>query len=640
MNLLQRAGAGIVGVLCALALGGCGSSPVSRTEPGRSSATETPVAVPVAQMSSGRPRNALVLLSGGGTPLSNHYSQYLQARALAAFFARNYPNEPTWVFFGYGNRSRDTAELADAHHLVVRDGLEIDTWEPGVLPGNRPATRASFLKALREEILPTVRDGGTLYLFIGDHGELTKGDDGESAVTMWQLKRVSRRRGTWSTDEKELLPVSELRQVLAEGLGRGRVVFCMTQCHSGGFHYLGIPREVTPPRAWFAAVPEWLRTRRPATPLRIAGFTATDEESVAAGCVSDPDPERWAGYERFAPEAVIGVDLMTDRMRSEPRFSLAAAHEAATLVDYTIDKPRATSEQYLERWAQLIESRLTNELLLAEKTRRAVAAYHRAVETGAIGAAEGELRAKQEQFGRYTARLIEQNGATRDLLLRGTRKQLEEPNRGGGGGRGGPRGGNRRGAMTEGRRAWADTLRPAWEAAINAPNGRVLDGAVLEFERDLLKEEEGNRNFLLPRGVDEDTLLNEVYWGSTYAEPQKFDRAKAEAITRWAAERQGRIVSWGKASSDPNLRAAAEKIEAAIAARAGPATEPAAPTTTVSRRTAAERVLFYRRVLAAWEFLVAMEAQPELARLHELIAIERTPLPAPVPAAAGVALDR
>ena len=102
---------------------------------------------------------------------------------------------------------------------------------------------------------------------------------------------------------------------------------------------------------------------------------------------------------------------------SAPRFSLAAAHEAATLVDYTIDKPRATSEQYLERWASLIEARLTNELKLTEKTRSAVAAYQRAVDAGTIKGAGEELSAKQEQFRRYTARLVEQNGATRDLLL-------------------------------------------------------------------------------------------------------------------------------------------------------------------------------------------------------------------------------
>ena len=38
--------------------------------------------------------------------------------------------------------------------------------------------------------------------------------------------------------------LSELKAVLAQGLGRGRVVFCMTQCYSGGFHFLGVPRAV------------------------------------------------------------------------------------------------------------------------------------------------------------------------------------------------------------------------------------------------------------------------------------------------------------------------------------------------------------------------------------------------------------
>ncbi|HRI83441.1 MAG TPA: hypothetical protein PLF88_13440, partial [Opitutaceae bacterium] len=41
-------------------------------------------------------RDAYVLISGGGTPLNNNYSQYLQARAIAAFFEQNYPKEQTW----------------------------------------------------------------------------------------------------------------------------------------------------------------------------------------------------------------------------------------------------------------------------------------------------------------------------------------------------------------------------------------------------------------------------------------------------------------------------------------------------------------------------------------------------------------
>jgi hypothetical protein len=45
-------------------------------------------------------RDAFVLLSGGGTPATNNYSQYLQAQAIAGFFARECPPERSWVFFG------------------------------------------------------------------------------------------------------------------------------------------------------------------------------------------------------------------------------------------------------------------------------------------------------------------------------------------------------------------------------------------------------------------------------------------------------------------------------------------------------------------------------------------------------------
>jgi hypothetical protein len=47
----------------------------------------------------------------------------------------------------------------------------------------------------------------------------------------------------------------------------------------------------------------------------------------------------------------------------------------------------------------------------------------------------------------------------------------------------------------------------------------------------------------------------------------------------------------------------------------------------ISREIAAERVLFYRRVLAAWEFLITMNERPALARLRELMELERTPMP-------------
>ena len=215
-------------------------------------------------------RDAFVLLSGGGTPATNNYSQYLQAQAIAGFFARECPPERSWVFFGAGNRPDAPPVLGDVRRELKRDGRLVESWLPGTLPRNRTATRESFLRALREEILPVVAGGGTLYLFIGDHGELAgPRDRRESAITMWQLKSSRRRAGEWYTDDKEILGVAELRQVLAAGLGEGRVVFGMTQCHSGGFHELAVAKEMTPPREWFVGSPPvWAATGGPRLRLR------------------------------------------------------------------------------------------------------------------------------------------------------------------------------------------------------------------------------------------------------------------------------------------------------------------------------------------------------------------------------------
>jgi hypothetical protein len=568
-----------------------------------------------------RSRDAYVLLSGGGTPLTNNYSQYLQARAIAAFFERECPPDRTWVFFGAGNRAGETPLLSDARRERKQDGFLVQSWLPGTLARNRPATRESFLQALKNEILPLVRDGGTLYLFIGDHGELAGAkDQQESAITMWQLKRSRRRSGGWVTDDKEILGVAELRDVLAAGLGEGRVVFGMTQCHGGGFHELGVAREMVPPRSWFVgAPPVWAAGNPAGLRLRVAGFTATDEASPAAGCDADPDPDRWAGYERFLPESLLGIDLMSGAAKGRPAASLAAAHDAATIVDHTIDKPRATSDHYLEAWARLIETRLKGELRLSPATRNAMETYERAVDRGQIAANHDALRARQEQFARFTQRLVEQAPAAKALLLGGNRRQLHaainsQGERGGRSNRG-----SRRAALGEVRKSWSETLRPAWKAAVEAGTAAGLAGAVLTFEKRLLEIEDGGRDLLLPRGGTSNSLLDEIYRAAGYGEPASLDAGNAEAIARWGAERRARIVAWAKSSPRPDLRAAAEKIGP------GPTWVDEAPRP-LSQKTAAERVLYYRRVLAAWEFLLTMHAGTALSELETLIELERLPV--------------
>jgi hypothetical protein len=603
------------------------AAPVSAAPAPRSA----PPAAAAAVRSDGRPHDAFVLLSGGGTPLSNNYSQYLQAQAVAAFFTRQYPTDATWIFFGVGNRADQPPRLADARRQVVRDGLVVESWVPGVLPQNRPATREAFLRTLREEILPTVRDGGTLFLFIGDHGELTRGRTGESAVTLWKLEE-SATRG-WSTNASEVLSVSALRETLAAGLGRGRVVFCMTQCHAGGFHFLGLPREVVPPADWFTTAPAWVMSvSAQSFPLAVAGFTATDEPSLAAGCDPDPTPGHWAGYERFLPESLFGTDLMTGARVGPPLLSFAAAHEAATLRDPTIDKPRSTAEQFLAQWAAMVETKLAHEPALTNRARLAVASFTRSVDTGEVAATDSALEAKRAQFARFTARLAEELPVAKDLLLHGTRAQLEAAiaprgGRGGGAptaavGRPAPRG-----VAPEIRKAWTDTLRPAWKTAVQAGTVPGLSPAAREFEQRLLTLEDRGRDFVFTSG--DDALLNELYWRSGYAHPESLDPAKAEAVVRWGVERRPKILSWALSSKDPAVRDAAAVL-GKLAAWRQPAALGAGSVRSLSRRTAAERVLFYRRVLAAWQLLLALQANDALATVTDLSALEQTPLPAPM----------
>ena len=554
-----------------------------------------------------RSGDALVILTGGGTPLSNEYSHYLQARAMSDFFLRRYPAEAVWTFFGVGNREGAPGILSDVHRQIADGGRLIDTWLPGALPGNRPATKEGFLRALREEILPRVAGGGTLYLFVGDHGELSPGKNGEAAVTMWQLRPGRGERG-WETDDRGILTVSELRAALTAGLGQGRVVFCMTQCHSGGFHFLGVPRDIA--AAGGVALP------------RVAGFTATDERSLAAGCDPDPDPEKWAGYERFFPQALLGADLMTGRRENGGLPSFAAAHQAATRVDFTIDRPYGSSDQWLERWADHIETKLARTLAGSAAERAAVAEFSRAVDgRPAKAATDAAWTARAERFGRFTAALGKEFPATAKLLDTGTRAELEaalnaRERRGGGGG-------GRRGGQAPTRRLWSETIRPAWKAAVAAGRPAVLPAAAAAFENSLLALEEKGKDFFSGGGRGGEGLLNEVYWQSGLSRPLVTDRAKAEAVPRWATERREKILEWAQGSGNEAVRAAAVSIAQRPARAVAQVLEPAI------NRTAVERVLAYRRVLAAWNFLLATENRAALAQLAALIELENTPLPEP-----------
>jgi hypothetical protein len=566
-------------------------------------------------------RDAFVLLSGGDTEMENNLSQYLQAKAMAEFFDRNYPRNSVWIFFGAGNVAGAKPVFSDVYREVKRDGVLVDAWLPGALPHNRPATREEFLPALRREILPAVADGGTLYLFVGDHGSRSPGRNSESVIVLWGVYRDPVAAHGWSETDAESLGVTELRRDLAAGIGRGRVVFCMTQCHAGGFHYLGIPREMTPEPSWFTALPDWAKHKQPPISLRAAGFAATDEFSLASGCDPSPDPEIWAGYERYLPENLLGLNLFTWKRTGNGCRSFAEAHAAATLADRTIDKPRSTSEQYLERWATLIETHLTHESQLTPELKQAVDNYQRTVDGRTPKMDDAAFQDRQALFQSFIEKLAAQNNAP--VLLSGTRTELESimqqqptmamddsatssrPNR-------------------RTRRLWDHIVRPAWKAAVESDQATTVPAAAAEFEKFLLDQEDRGVDFFFGDGDD---LRNDVFWQAGYGDPQTMNPARAQAIALWAQQRNDKILAWAKGGDDEALRRAADRLAQLTAQPDASATPMDDEDKTQLKATAAERTLFYRRVLAAWEFLLAVNDQPALAKLRELTELERTPLP-------------
>jgi hypothetical protein len=334
--------------------------------------------------------------------------------------------------------------------------------------------------------------------------------------------------------------------------------------------------------------------------------------------------------------------------------SFAEAHVAATLVDRTIDKPYSTSEQYLERWANLIETRLTKETNLTETLKKHVAAYQRAVDGVAPRALDLAFHERQALFRRFTERLAEHNPAARQLLLTGTRKELEQaigpgrargsatnqnqgpPARQGPPQRGGRRGG---GAASESAKLWNETVRPGWKSALESDAASRIVGRALEFEKYLLSRETTNRDFFSAGARSR--LQDEAFWRSGYHDPKTLDVAKAEAVILWGATRRSKILDWAKTCDDEAVRDAAVKLSQPRARRTNaapvqaqsrqpaPTNEAAVSPPAMSKRVAAERVLFYRRVLAAWEFLLGVNERSALTHLRQLTELERTPLPLP-----------
>ncbi len=160
-----------------------------------------------------------------------------------------------------------------------------------------------------------------------------------------------------------------------------------------------------------------------------------------------------------------------------------------------------------------------------------------------------------------------------------------------------------------------------------------IPAAAVEVEKHLLKLEADGKDFLFG---DPDALDEELFWNAGYSNPQTADLPRAEAVARWGVQRRGKILEWARGSNDVEMRKGGEPVPQTRRRPAPPASpsqaepEPGGVSLEpIAKRVAAERALFYRRVLAAWEFLLAVNERPALQRVRDLTDLESTPLPRP-----------
>ena len=513
--------------------------------------------------------DALVIISGGGTPFINEHSHYLQARALLDNLAPRFPSNAVWVFFGAGNRSGSPALYSDTHRQVVTAAGQTDRWEPGFLPGNRPATREAILRTLRDEVCPVIHDGGTLFLLVGDHGHLSRTSRPESQIVLWQFDpKPMAASEPWSIDTLQVLGAGELFQALS-GRGLGRVVFSMSQCFSGGFHQLFEPG--------------------------IAGFSSTDGQSIAAGCVAAPEVA-WSGYARVFPEALTGRRLDDGTVLHAGLESLNAAHALASLADLTLDLPQASSEVFLVNWLlqhpACAQQGLPRQLLdgvgpapeFLQSLAASYTAFIRQLEGRAEAPAQGDL------YSSPYAALEALDAAASDPSPRATPTPAQ-------------------------RAAWL-TIRPHWKAALLKSDPAPPESpSVRAFELGLIAAEAQNTTRDFTPGFPE-VLLQELYRATGGYLPASNPQLAVE-LSEWCALRQTYIAGWAKRSHELELPGAGVALSKGAHSQLNDG----------AARGWIRRVLFHRRVLAAGAALLASGDQASMARFKELRAVEETPLP-------------
>ena len=536
-------------------------------------------------------QNKVLIISGGGSPAGNHYSQYLQTKTLFDHVAGQSPGKVD-VYFGAGNRSGESPVLADVHRqLNASDGVR-EVMLPGFIDGNQSASKQNVLNYFDGNAARELGANDTFFLFVSDHGMPNQTADGTShlednCIDLWGFNAdLTTGQMQNANFENRCLSKNELKLQLEQKINAKQTVFAMSQCYSGGFHQMSVVEKAGYPSA---------------NP-KVCGFTAITEDTTASGCTPDVDGPGYQGYERYFTQQLTGLDVVSGKKLRNAKKSIQEAHRAATLEDFTKDIPLATSDYYLLQWAQRIENS-RNPRTNVITAQQAKEIYTRDSLVGENYQTDVAYRSKSAFFSRMQDEVIKAHPTLQASLtgsLDGLRaaellaKNQENRDQ------------QSIGQIAQTAQQYTNAIISGWNQFVLSGKSQ-LDPAEIELETRLFGAYDRQYG---PGAGDQVSLY--IMSIKSVVEP-----ALSENISRYKAGRFNYALNW--ALAQPNLQQAAVRLKE-MNARIEQLV--AIAVASQKKHGLVRRMLLYRKALGSWNALVQMNDQEALNDLRGLLDCE------------------
>ncbi len=550
-----------------------------------------------------------IVLGSGGVPAAQESSIFEVADFWNTELGLRYRPAQRTILFGAGNQPGRAPYYADVRveretKGLTPEPLTFESLEPGRLKRNQPATPANLSATLTLHL----RQPGQVWLFAHGHGspnhelpEFSPDRYADNRLLLWQanatLKQVP--------DEPTPFTVPDLRRLLDSPQRQADFVFLITSCYSGGFHQVVVGKD----------------DGRPTVLRGAAGFTAAHEDIASAGCTTAADIWKDTYIGLFAEKFATGNPASRPRRSA---MTLTDAHRAAVLElpEESFEIPLATSDYFLERWAEVILSEHPgHRAVLGDRQAAARTAFQAAWQKQApAGTSRWSLhRGWVEQVvartpgldqPRRRAALADPNSARAMVAELQQRKQVAA------------------GILTDAEAQLAaagPAMAKAWtrHRPKVAPTGRLKGAIAAEqsWEPEVSAAEAADPD---PFRWPDDLINRHSHLAATA--PARFD-----ALGRWLARRAVLRDTWiadalaGKVATDRHTQGAlSEWRDRTLQHVAADSAAQQAETEWATFR----RVVIYREVSAAWSALEAIQEARALAELAELHRLESLALPA------------